>query len=210
MKPVHTTIIHLVDDDGAFRASQRLFLTVMGYEVKEWSSPLAFLADANLTEPGCVVLDLRMPEMTGLEVQDELVRRSCPLPVIILTGHGDVDAAVHTLKGGAVDFIAKSKDPDLLLAAVKKACTQSLLAAQKADSQHRMREEYESLTMREREVFLLAAEGLSNKEISEKLGIGTETIKMHRANAFAKTGVRSALEAYRWLLIRGIIREPQS
>lgn len=201
-------VVHLVDDDDSFRASQRLFLTVMGFAVREWSSPVTFLEQADFSHPGCIVLDIRMPEMSGMEVQDALAQRACPLPIVILTGHGDVDTAVFTLKNGAADFLAKSKDPDLLLSAVRKACEKSREDFARRNDRDKRLSLYSLLTTREKEVLSHAALGLSNKEIGEKLGIGAETAKMHRANAFAKIDVRSALEAYRWLLACGILREP--
>lgn len=197
-------LVRLVDDDEDFRASQRLFLAASGFDVQEWADPQQFLKEVHSERPGCIVLDIRMPGLSGIEVQKQLNAMGSRLPIIILTGHGDVGAAVHTLKNGAVDFLVKQGDPLVFLETVRKACEKSLsdFAAQNATAQ--LTAVYESLTPREREVFGQAALGLGNKEIADKLGIGITTVRMHRANAFAKTGVKSALEAYRWLEACGI------
>ena len=182
-----TPLVRLVDDDNDFRESQKAFLTALGWQVEDWESPAAFLQDDDLQRPGCAVLDIRMPGMTGLDLQRRFVEAGSRLPVIFLTGHGDVATAVHTMKYGALDFLEKRGDPMVLAAAVAAAEAQSYQAA------------YDALTPREREVFVLAAKGLSNKEAAEVLGIGAETVKMHKANAYAKLGVQSSLEAYQWL-----------
>lgn len=140
-----------------------------------------------------------MPGMTGLDLQRRFVEAGSRLPVIFLTGHGDVATAVHTMKYGALDFLEKRGDPMVLAAAVERACKKSLAAAKAAAEAQSYQTAYDALTPREREVFVLAAKGLSNKEAAEVLGIGAETVKMHKANAYAKLGVQSSLEAYQWL-----------
>ena len=114
-------------------------------------------------------------------------------------GHGDITTAVHTMKYGAADFLEKRGDPLALAGAVERACAKSMAAESDAAEADDYRRTFESLTQREREVFMLAAEGLTNKDVAERLGIGAETVKMHKANAYAKLGVASALDAYRWL-----------
>lgn len=197
-------LVRLVDDDDDFRASQRLFLATTGLEVREWSNPLLYLKEEHLDRPGCIVLDIRMPGISGIEVQKQLKEKGCSIPIIILTGHGDVGAAVHTLKNGAVDFLSKQGDPLVFLETVRHACEQSVKEFAAKNITARLTAIYDSLTPREREVFQQAALGLGNKEIADKLGISITTVRMHRANAFAKTNVKSALEAYRWLESCGI------
>ena len=204
-------LVRLVDDDNDFRESQKAFLTALGWQVEDWESPAAFLQDDDLQRPGCAVLDIRMPGMTGLDLQRRFVEAGSSLPVIFLTGHGDVATAVHTMKYGALDFLEKRGDPMVLAAAVERACKKSLAAAAFAAASDFLQARstaaeaqsyqtaYDALTPREREVFVLAAKGLSNKEAAEVLGIGAETVKMHKANAYAKLGVQSSLEAYQWL-----------
>ena len=140
-----------------------------------------------------------MPGMTGVELQRRLFDAKWTLPVIFLTGHGDITTAVHTMKYGAADFLEKRGDPLALAGAVERACAKSMAAESDAAEADDYRRTFESLTQREREVFMLAAEGLTNKDVAERLGIGAETVKMHKANAYAKLGVASALDAYRWL-----------
>ena len=196
---IRTPLVRIVDDDGAFRESQCEFLKAMGWQVEDYESAAAFLAGDDLSRPGCLVLDIRMPGMTGVELQRKLYDAGSVLPVIFLTGHGDITTAVHTMKYGAADFLEKRGDPLLLAAAVERACAKSMTDENDAAEADGRRRTFESLTQREREVFVLAAEGKTNKDVADALGIGAETVKMHKANAYSKLGVASALDAYRWL-----------
>ena len=192
-------LVRIVDDDDDFRESQKQFLKALGWQVSDWSSAEQFLAEDDLTRPGCLVLDIRMPKMTGLELQKKFVEIGSFLPIIFLTGHGDVTTAVHTMKYGAVDFLEKRNDPMILAAAVENGCKISLKIARKNQQENEFRQTFDQLTSREKDVVVLAAKGLTNKDIGAALGIGAETVKMHRANAYGKLNVQSALEAYRWL-----------
>ena len=196
---IRTPLVRLVDDDDAFRESQCEFLKAMGWQVEDYAGAADLLERDDLSRPGCLVLDIRMPGMTGVELQRRLFDAKCTLPVIFLTGHGDITTAVHTMKYGAADFLEKRGDPLALAGAVERACAKSMAAESDAAEADDYRRTFESLTQREREVFMLAAEGLTNKDVAERLGIGAETVKMHKANAYAKLGVASALDAYRWL-----------
>lgn len=192
-------LVRIVDDDDDFRESQKQFLKALGWQVSDWSSAEQFLAEDDLTRPGCLVLDIRMPKMTGLELQKKFVEIGSSLPIIFLTGHGDVTTAVHTMKYGAVDFLEKRNDPMILAAAVENGCKISLEIARKNQQENEFRQTFDQLTSREKDVVVLAAKGLTNKDIGAALGIGAETVKMHRANAYGKLNVQSALEAYRRL-----------
>ena len=192
-------LVRIVDDDDDFRESQKQLLKALGWQVSDWSDAECFLSEDDFSRPGCLVLDIRMPKMTGLELQKKFVEIGCTLPIIFLTGHGDVSTAVHTMKYGAIDFLEKRNDPMILVAAVEKACKASLETAKKLLHQDEYRQTFEKLTSREKDVVILAAKGLTNKDIAATLGIGAETVKMHRANAFGKLNVQSALEAYQWL-----------
>lgn len=203
-------IVRLVDDDDDYRGSQKLFLEMLGWQVRAYASAADFLAADDALAPGCLILDIRMPEMNGLELQRELVKRGTSLPVIFLTGHGDVSTAVHAMKYGAHDFIEKRGDPMELKAAVEKAVAKSLESAKLAAEAAGRLAEFEALTPRERDVVLAAAEGASNKNIAEALGIGIATVKMHRSNAFAKLGVQNALEAYHRLQGLGLFDKKAS
>ena len=146
-----------------------------------------------------LILDVRMPGMTGIELFDALLGRKALLPVVFLTGHGDVDMAVHALKRGAYDFLQKPVDPVTLNAVVEAAVRHSRTLAESKRKVEETKAIYASLTPREREVVRLAALDRSNKVIGEELGISLPTVKMHRGNGFQKLGVRGALEAF-WLL----------
>ena len=137
--------------------------------------------------------------MTGLELQRALYVRGNKLPIIFLTGHGDIETAVYTMKYGAVDFFEKRGDPFKLRDSVSKACERSRQYWRQKKEEEKFEETFNSLTNREKDVIVLAAKGASNREIADQLGIGQETVKMHCSNAYGKLGVRSRLEAYQWL-----------
>lgn len=189
-------VVRIVDDDDDYRSSQTFFLQMCGWEVREYDSAAEFLAEDDSSRPGCLILDIRMPEMNGLELQQALVEKGAQLPIIFLTGHGDVSTAVHAMKYGACDFIEKRDDPMVLKCAVEKAVAASLKTAKQVQSDAKRLAAFDELTPREKDVVLAAALGASNKDIAERFGIGLATVKMHRGNAFAKLGVQNALEAY--------------
>ena len=205
MTTSQAALIRLVDDDELFRVSQRLLLKTRGWEVEEYESGEAFLEKADLQRAGCIILDVRMQGLTGIEVHQELLARGCRLPVIFLTGHGDIPMAVSAMQRGAASFLEKPVKPFDLLAVVEKAVEESLAAAQRDERARSSQEILESLTARERQIVLLAALDTPNKVIGRKLGIAEPTVKMHRAKAFAKLGVKSPLEAYRTLKRMGVV-----
>lgn len=192
-------LVRIVDDDETFCMSQKMFLQAMGWFVLIYGSAKAFLEDDDPAMPGCLILDMRMPEMTGLELQTALAARGGRLPIIFLTGHGDVNMAVHALQHGAFDFLQKPVDPEKLNEVVKRAVEHSIVLHEQTRSREKNLALYESLTDREQDVVKLAAMDMSNKDIGEKLFISLSTVKMHRSSAFIKLGVKSALEAY-WML----------
>lgn len=198
-------LIRLVDDDELFRVSQALLLKTRGWEVEGYASGEAFLAAANLQRPGCIVLDVRMEGLTGMQVQRALIERGCTLPIIFLTGHGDIPMAVHAMQHGAASFLEKPVKPLEFLAVVQKAVDASVAAAEKSEKEEKNRAVFDALTAREKEIVMRAALDTPNKIIARELGIAEPTVKMHRANAFAKLGVKSPLEAYRALERLGII-----
>ena len=187
-------LIRLVDDDELFRMSQSMLLKTRGWEVQGYESGEVFLGKADLKRPGCIILD----------VHRELVERGCTLPVIFMTGHGDIPMAVRAMQRGAVSFLEKPVKPFDLLEVVAKALETSLAARQRHEETLKSRAVLESFTARERQIVLLAALDTPNKVIARELGIAEPTVKMHRANAFAKLGVKSPLEAYRALEKLGV------
>ena len=189
--------IYVVDDDEAIRRSLSFLLKTSGFAVQLFEGGLPFLKDAGHLAPGCVLLDVRMPDMDGLEVQRALRGRGVMLPVIIMTGHGDVDMAVQAMKAGASDFIEKPFEKAALLACIAAAQRQSVaergLSARAMEAQARLN----VLTDRERDVLNGLVDGLPNKTIAYDLGISPRTVEIHRANLMQKLEVRSLAEALR-------------
>lgn len=201
---IDSPLIRIVDDDAAFRTSQRMLLNTGGWEVREYDSAVDFLQKEDFDRPGCILLDVRMPQMTGLELQTELEKRQCTLPVIFLTGHGDISMAVHAMQHGAATFLEKPVPPLDLIYTVSKAVELSMQTARRVEQERNNREFFETLTAREQQIVKLAALDTPNKVIARQLDIAEVTVKMHRAHAFAKLNVKSPLEAYRTLTQLGI------
>ena len=200
-------VVRLVDDDELFRTSQAMLLQVNGFNVATYESAQDFLAHDNPQRPGCVVLDVRMPKMTGLELQDVMTSRGWRVPIIFLTGHGDISMAVHTMQHGAADFLEKPVPPEVLLEKVKAAVERNMAEWEKIDEEGQLRSIWESLTPREQQIIRLAALNLANKVIAQRLNIAETTVKMHRGNAFAKFNVNNPLDAYRLLVKIGVVTE---
>ena len=190
-------LVYMVDDDEAVRRSTSFMLKTSGYKVETYISGVAFLKDARHAEPGCVLLDVRMPEMDGLAVQKELKARGIDLPVIVMTGHGDVSVAVEAMKAGAVDFIEKPFDKSVLLAALDDGFGRIELSGRRAERAALAAIRLEALTPRERDVLRGLVDGLPNKTIGYDLGISPRTVEIHRAHLMTKLGVRSLSEALR-------------
>lgn len=190
-------LIHIVDDEETIRKSTSFLLKTAGYAVEPWSSGTAFLAGVRQAEHGCILLDIRMPEMDGLDVQQALAQRGVSMPVVIMTGHGDVSIAVRAMKAGAVDFLEKPFERASLLSAIEAAFAQiaqtDSAAVRAKDAQVRLA----ALTPREREVLDGLAKGLPNKTIAYDLDISARTVEVHRANLMAKLDVRSLSDALR-------------
>lgn len=187
-------VIHVVDDDAAFRTALMRLLRAAKYQVCGYSSAYEFLAARPGAKPGCVVLDLRMPEVTGFEVQQSLASMAEPLPVIFLTGHGDIPLTVKAMKAGAVDFLTKPVRREALLRAVKNALERDAANRASRSVLRELRERYETLTPREREVFAHVVGGNLNKQTASELGTAERTIKAHRAKIMEKMQVQSLAE----------------
>jgi two-component system response regulator FixJ len=190
-------MVHLIDDEEALRRSVGFLLRTSGHAVTTWDSGVAFLKEARHAEPGCVLLDVRMPEMDGLEVQRAMAERGIAMPVIILTGHGDIGMAVAAMKGGAVDFLEKPFEKAALLAAVKAAFLRLDGQEQAQDRAQDARTRIALLTPREQNVLAGLARGLPNKSIAYDLDISPRTVEVHRANLMTKLGVSSLSDALR-------------
>ena len=190
-------LVHIVDDDDAIRRSVSFALKTSGFQVRTYESGSEVLKAAVELEDGCILLDIRMPGMDGLEVQEALKGKGVTLPVIIMTGHGDVALAVRAMKAGAVDFIEKPFQKDVLLAALEQGFGRLRHASVNREQANDAAVKLQALTPREREVLDGLAQGLPNKSIAYDLGISPRTVEIHRANLMSKLGVRSLSEALR-------------
>lgn len=189
--------VHVVDDDPAVRASVSFLLETVGFAVFSYESAAAFLAQLATIQPGCLLTDIRMPDMDGLQLQQTLIARGVAIPVIMMTGHGDVAVAVQALKAGAVDFLEKPFSDDDLIAAVRNAATQSETLAAAGAEARAIVARFGALTPREQEVFGGLAAGKSNKVIAYDLGISARTVEVHRARVMEKMAARSLSELVR-------------
>lgn len=198
--------IYVVDDDEAIRRSLSFMLKTSGFAVKLFEGGTAFLKEAADLAPGCVLLDVRMPDIDGLAVQRELRARGIMLPVVIMTGHGDIDMAVTAMKAGASDFIEKPFEKAALLGCIEAARRVAVAdrgANARADD---ARSRLNILTEREREVLDGLVEGLPNKTIAYDLGISPRTVEIHRANLMQKLEVKSLAEALRIAFHAGVAK----
>jgi FixJ family two-component response regulator len=189
--------VHVVDDDEAVRDALSMLFRKAGLAVQAYGSAIQFLSRPLPTPPACVVLDIRMPEMSGTALQDVLVERGSELPIIFITGHGDIPTAVQALKKGAYDFIEKPFDDYQLLYQVLKALDRS---AQPDAAIQVPPEAIGQLTERERQVLQFVLGGKPSRQIGEELHISTRTVEFHRARIMQKLGVRSAAELFRLCL----------
>jgi two-component system, LuxR family, response regulator FixJ len=196
--------VFIVDDDSGVRDSLRALLESAGYEVRDFDAAAKVLDCGDLAEAGCLIADIRMPDIDGLTLQEELSARKLGLPVIIMTGHGDVPLAVRAMKAGAVDFIEKPFDDELLLASVTRALTLSTQSRSQAALAQSAGQLVAALTAREREVLQHLVAGRPNKLIAYALGISPRTVEIHRANVMDKMHARSLSEVVRQALAAGV------
>lgn len=188
-------IIHIVDDDKSFRTAVARLMETSGFRVASYESAEAILARLPISEPGCILLDLQMPGLSGLELQSRLVEMAPILPIVFLTGHGDVGSTVRAMKGGADDFLEKSASSKELLEAVKQALLRCEARRLEQDRLHAIQTLVASLTLRESQVFGLIVHGKRNKQIAYDLSTSERTVKAHRHNVMEKLGVHSLAEA---------------
>ena len=189
-----TPLAHIVDDDEAIRDALTWLLRTRNVAARTWSSAVEFLAGWQPDFNGCIVLDIRMREMSGLECFDALLERHNPMPVIFLTGHGDVPMAVSTLKKGAFDFLEKPFDDNALVDVVIRAMESDARRLASQQTQATVSGRLAQLTPREQEVMHLVLAGKFNKVIADELNISMRTVEVHRSRVFEKMGVRSAVE----------------
>jgi RNA polymerase sigma factor (sigma-70 family) len=184
-------IVFLVDDDEAVRDSLSMSLEMAGLRVEGFASAPAFLDAYDPARPGCLVLDVRMPDMSGLELQEILAARRINIPIIFITGHGDVPMSVKAVKAGAVDFLEKPFKKEVLLERIHEALAQDMQARQDEAQRRQLKDLLAHLTPREQEVMALVVGGRSNKEIARQLDISPRTVETHRARIMEKMGAES-------------------
>lgn len=192
-------VVRIVDDDDGDREALAFMLESSGWKVQAYSSARDFLVNDAPSQPGCVVLDVRMPGMTGLELQEEMNRRGFRLPIIFLTAHGDVAMAVGAMQKGAVSFLLKPIDPAAFARAVSQAVQLQGRIQNDALAPGECIARFESLSERQQEIVSMIADGFLNREVAVKLGISERTVEGHRYNAFKLLGVKNRSELARFL-----------
>ncbi|HJW69124.1 MAG TPA: response regulator [Candidatus Binatia bacterium] len=198
-------IVFVVDDDRAMRDSLRWLLESIGLSVRTYPTAADFLSDHDPAQPGCLVLDVRMPGMSGLDLQTELANRGSELPTIVVTGHAEVAMAVRAVKAGALDFIEKPFSDQLLLDRVRQALEIDRQSREVRVRREDARRRLASLSAREREVLSLVAAGKANKEVAAALRLSPKTVEVHRAHVMSKMAVDSLAELIRVAILAGAI-----
>jgi RNA polymerase sigma factor (sigma-70 family) len=186
--------VFLIDDDPAIRDLLTLFLARAGLTVESYASARLFLEAYNPDQPGCLVLDVSMPDMSGLELQEALSAKQIHIPIIFITGHGDIPMSVRAIKAGAVDFLEKPFKKEILLARVREALKEDAKTRQDDAEKASIRMRFARLTPREQEVMTLVIAGKSNKEIAKQLAISHRTVETHRARIMEKMATKSLPE----------------
>lgn len=194
--------MHVIDDDPAMRDSLSFLLDTAGLHARTYESAVNFLA-AGEPAPGCIVTDVRMPDMNGLELVRRLKERAVAHPVIMITGHGDVPLAVEAMKAGVVDFLEKPFDDEALLTAIRSALASSDNPSGQDEERRRFHELLEQLSPREKDVLRGVVAGKPNKVVAYELGISPRTVEVYRANVMTKTAAGSLSELVRMALLAG-------
>jgi FixJ family two-component response regulator len=194
-------IVFIVDDDDAVRDSLRLLMKSVGLRARAFDSAESFLRSYRPETTGCLVLDIRMPGMSGIELQRELARRDYSLPIIFITAHGDIPMAVQAVRSGAVDFVQKPFDDGELVAKIRGALSESLQRQEDDQERAEVRRRASTLTAREREVMSQVVQGKANKVIAGDLGVSQRTVEIHRARVMEKMQAGSLAQLVRMVLI---------
>jgi len=192
--PVEEPTVYVIDDDQAVRQSVRWLMESVGRRVEVFDSAESFLANYLPNQPGCILTDVRMPGLGGVTLQEMLRDRDSTIPVIVMTAYGDVPTAVRAMKAGALDFIEKPYNDQLLLDLIERAIKKNRETRIERGEQEAARAKYQLLTPRERQVMALVVQGNSNKMVARTLGISNKTVEAHRAKVMEKMAVKSAAE----------------
>jgi FixJ family two-component response regulator len=204
-----TPIVFVVDDDISVRESLELLIRSEGWEPEAFASAQEFLAHPRMHVPSCLVLDVSLPGLNGLELQKRVAIERTDVPIIFITGHGDVPMTVQAMKAGAVEFLTKPFSDDVLLRAIRNAIDRSKTALGHEAEMKALRDRYESLTRREREVMALVASGLLNKQVGGELGISEITVKAHRGQAMQKMKADSLADLVKMAARLGLASAPK-
>jgi FixJ family two-component response regulator len=203
------SVVFIVDDDPLYRASAERLIRSVGFNVQGFDSARDFLSSRRPDVPSCLVLDVRLPGLSGLDLQRELAEAGVHIPIIFVTGHGDIPMSVQAMKAGAVEFLTKPFRDQVLLDAIRQAIGRDQLARRQHARNLDFRRRYESLGPREREVFKCVVSGMLNKQIADELGATERTIKFHRGHIMQKMQVKSVAELVRIAEALGIAaKEP--
>jgi len=194
---VPVTLVHLIDDDEAVRSSLALLIGTVGLRVQSWADPQSFIREFDRQTIGAIVLDVRMPGISGLSVLDTLKAQGVDQPIIMLTGHGTVEMCRRAFKSGAAEFLEKPVNDEQLLEALQNAVRQHVKSRERNQTDRQAQERYAQLSEREREVLGLIVAGLTNKEIGRALDVSPRTVETHRANLFAKLEAESLAQLIR-------------
>lgn len=193
------TLVRIVDDDPALRRALAFFLKVEGWKSIGYDNAGDFVLADDRTQPGCLILDLQMPGMTGTELQKLLKTEHHPIPIVFISAHGDIDTAVLAVLDGAVDFLQKPVDEERLIRAVEKACRLHLAVLNHGVDEHEARRRVSQLTEREASIAKLLTEELTTRVMAERLGVSPRTVEVYRAGVYRKLGMRSPKEIARML-----------
>jgi len=205
--PGKESIVFVIDDDPSLRRSTGLLIEVAGFSVQTFGSAEEFLRGRRPDLPGCLVLDVRLPHLSGLELQQELSKAGVHIPIIFMTGHGDIPMTVQAMKAGAIEFLTKPFREQDLLDAIHRAIDSDRTARLERAKLTGLRERYELLTPREREVMAHVVSGLLNKQIAGELGTTEKTVKVHRGHIMQKMQAKSLADLVRMAEALGIRRQ---
>lgn len=200
-------LVRVIDDDASLRAALESLFRSVDLDVRGYPSAAAFLDDGSREQPGCIVLDVRLPGLSGLDFQGQLADLGVELPVVLMTGHGDIPMSVRGMKAGAVDFLPKPFREQDMLDAVATAIARDRARRLASEGQSRLRSLYETLSPRERQVMILVAAGRLNKQVAGELSISEITVKIHRGQAMRKMGARTLADLVRMAEALGLPAE---